>query len=70
MARLGATRNVHRILIDQAAGACVVWISEDLGRAADEHPLRGDAQQGRFAGILRTAQADRRTIGRWMAGTS
>ncbi len=68
---LGATRNVHRILIDQAAaGACVVWISEDLDELLTSTHFVATLSKGRFAGILRTAQADRRTIGRWMAGTS
>jgi simple sugar transport system ATP-binding protein len=67
---LGATRNVHRLLIGQAAaGACVIWISEDLDELLTSTHRVAALSKGRFAGIVRTAEADRRTIGRWMAGT-
>ena len=68
---LGASRFVHGLLAEQAAaGACVIWISEDLDELlASTHRLAVLAK-GRFAGITRTAEADRRQVGAWMAGTS
>jgi simple sugar transport system ATP-binding protein len=68
---LGASRFVHRLLAEQAAaGACIIWISEDLDELmASTHRLAVLAK-GRFAGITRTAEADRRRVGAWMAGTS
>jgi simple sugar transport system ATP-binding protein len=68
---LGATRFVHRLLHEQAAaGACVIWISEDLDELLASSHRVAVLAKGRFAGIVRTDQADRRKIGLWMAGTS
>jgi ABC-type uncharacterized transport system ATPase subunit len=68
---LGATRFVHRLLLEQAAGgACVVWISEDLDELLASSHRVAVLAKGRFAGIVRTDLADRRKIGLWMAGSS
>lgn len=68
---MGATRNVNRLLIEQAAaGACVIWISEDLDELLTSTHRVAALSKGRFVGMVRTPEADRRTIGRWMAGTS
>jgi simple sugar transport system ATP-binding protein len=68
---LGATRFVHRLLHEQAsAGACVVWLSEDLDELLASTHRIAVLTKGRFGGIVRTDQADRRRIGMWMAGTS
>jgi simple sugar transport system ATP-binding protein len=68
---LGATRFVHRLLHEQAAaGACVIWISEDLDELLASSHRVAVLAKGQIAGIVRTDQADRRKIGLWMAGTS
>jgi ABC-type uncharacterized transport system ATPase subunit len=68
---LGATRFVHRLLHEQAAaGACVVWLSEDLDELLASTHRVAVLSKGRFAGVVRTDQADRRKIGLWMADTS
>lgn len=68
---LGATANVHRRLREQAAaGACVVWFSEDLDELLGGCHRVAVLTKGRFAGMVRPQEAERRTIGLWMAGAS
>ena len=64
-----ATQAVYRNLFAQAAhGACVVWISEDLDDILAYAHRVAVIYGGSFAGIVRRQDADRQTIGRWMAG--
>ena len=68
---LGATWFVHRQLhMQAAAGACVVWFSEDLDELLASTHRIAVLTKGRFAGMVRADQADRRQIGLWMAGAS
>jgi ABC-type uncharacterized transport system ATPase subunit len=68
---LGATKRVHRLLLDQAsAGASVVWFSEDLDELLAYTHRIAVLTKGCFAGMVRADVADRRKIGLWMAGTS
>jgi ABC-type uncharacterized transport system ATPase subunit len=68
---LGASRGVHRLLAEQAAaGACVIWVSEDLDELLASTHRMAVLTKGRFAGIVATPEADRRLIGKWMAGTT
>jgi general nucleoside transport system ATP-binding protein len=64
-----ATQAVYRNLFAQAAhGACVVWISEDLDDILAYAHRVAVIYGGSFAGIVSRQDADRQTIGRWMAG--
>ncbi len=64
-----AARAVYRSLFDQAAaGACVVWISEELDDLLVYAHRIAVIYNGSIAGILRREHADRQLIGRWMAG--
>jgi general nucleoside transport system ATP-binding protein len=64
-----ATQAVYRTLFEQAAaGACVVWISEELDDLLAYAHRIAVIYGGRFAGIVRRDDASRQMIGRWMAG--
>jgi len=64
-----ATQAVYRTLFEQAAaGACVVWISEDLDDLLAYAHRIAVIYGGRIAGIVRREDASRQMIGRWMAG--
>jgi simple sugar transport system ATP-binding protein len=64
-----ASQAVYRSLFDQArAGACVVWISEELDDLLSYAHRIAVIHAGRFADIVRRENADRQKIGRWMAG--
>jgi general nucleoside transport system ATP-binding protein len=64
-----AAQAVYREMFRHAAeGACVVWISEDLDDLMNYAHRIAVIHDGRIAGIVRQADADRQTLGRWMAG--
>jgi simple sugar transport system ATP-binding protein len=64
-----ATQAVYRTLFEQAAaGACVVWISEELDDLLAYAHRIAVIYGGSFAGIIRREDASRQMIGRWMAG--
>ena len=64
-----ATQEVYRSLFEQAAaGACVVWISEELDDLLAYAHRIAVIYGGRIAGIVRQEEADRQIIGHWMAG--
>jgi general nucleoside transport system ATP-binding protein len=66
-----ASQAVYReIFRHAAAGACVVWISEDLDDLMNYAHRIAVIHDGRIAGIVRREEADRQTLGRWMAGYS
>ena len=49
-------------------GACVVWISEDLDDLLSYAHRIAVIRDGHIVGFARHDEADRRTLGRWMAG--
>jgi simple sugar transport system ATP-binding protein len=64
-----ASQAVYRSLFEQAkAGACVVWISEELDDLLSYAHRIAVIHAGHFAGIVKREEADRQKIGRWMAG--
>ncbi len=64
-----ATQAVYRTLFAQAkAGACVVWISEELDDLLAYAHRIAVIYGGSFAGLVRQENASRQMIGRWMAG--
>ena len=64
-----AAQAVYRSLFDQAAaGACVVWISEDLDDLLAYAHRIAVIYNGSIAGILKREHSNRQLIGRWMAG--
>ncbi len=64
-----AAQAVYRSLFEQAAaGACVVWISEDLDDLMSHAHRIAVIYGGALAGIVRRENASRQMIGRWMAG--
>jgi ABC-type uncharacterized transport system ATPase subunit len=64
-----AAQAVYRELFRHAAqGACVVWISEELDDLMSYAHRIAVIHSGRIAGIVSHDVADRRTLGRWMAG--
>lgn len=64
-----ASQAVYRTLFAQAAaGACVVWISEDLDDLLAYAHRIAVIYGGSFAGLVRREEASRQLIGRWMAG--
>lgn len=66
---VAAAQVVYRELFRHAeAGACVVWISEDLDDLMTYAHRIAVIHDGTIAGIARHDQADRQTLGRWMAG--
>jgi general nucleoside transport system ATP-binding protein len=63
------SRAVYRSLFEQAAaGACVVWISEELDDLLAYAHRIAVLYDGRIVGIVRREDANRQSIGRWMAG--
>jgi len=66
-----ASQAVYReIFRHVATGACVVWISEDLDDLMNYAHRIAVIHDGRIVGIVRREEADRQTLGRWMAGYS
>ncbi|UPJ51415.1 ABC transporter ATP-binding protein [Bradyrhizobium sp. 200] len=66
-----ATQAIYREMFRHAAkGACVVWISEELDDLMSYAHCVAVIHDGRIAGIVRREDADRQTLGRWMAGHS
>jgi len=64
-----ATQAVYRETFRLAArGACVVWISEELDDLMSYAHRIAVIHDGHIAGIVRREDADRQTLGRWMAG--
>ncbi|MGB7098195.1 MAG: ABC transporter ATP-binding protein [Xanthobacteraceae bacterium] len=64
-----ATQAVYRSLFEQAAaGACVVWISEELDDLLAYAHRIAVIYGGAIAGIVRRQEATRQIIGRLMAG--
>jgi ABC-type uncharacterized transport system ATPase subunit len=64
-----ASQAVYQSLFEQAkAGACVVWISEELDDLLSYAHRIAVIHAGRFAGIVKRDEADRQKLGRWMAG--
>jgi general nucleoside transport system ATP-binding protein len=64
-----ATQAAYRSLFQQAAaGACVVWISEELDDLLAYAHRIAVIYGGRIAGIVRREDVSRQLIGRWMAG--
>lgn len=64
-----ATQSVYREMFRHAAaGACVVWISEDLDDLMSYAHRIAVIHDGRIAGIVGRREADRQTLGRWMTG--
>ena len=64
-----ATQAVYRSLFEQAAaGACVVWISEELDDLLAYAHRIAVIHGGAIAGIVRRQDATRQIIGRLMAG--
>jgi general nucleoside transport system ATP-binding protein len=64
-----ASQAVYRSLFEQArAGACIVWISEELDDLLAYAHRIAVIHNGHFAGIVRREDVDRQTIGHWMAG--
>jgi ABC-type uncharacterized transport system ATPase subunit len=68
---LAACRRVHQQLAEQArAGACVVWISEDLDELLANTDRLAVLFRGRLSPLQATVEADRNEVGRRMAGLS
>jgi ABC-type uncharacterized transport system ATPase subunit len=66
---VAAAQAVYRELFRHAeAGACVVWISEDLDDLMTYAHRIAVIHDGTIAGIAHHDQADRQMLGRWMAG--
>jgi general nucleoside transport system ATP-binding protein len=66
-----ATQAVYREIFRQASeGACVVWISEELDDLLSYAHRIAVIHDGAIVGIVRRDDADRRSLGRWMAGYS
>jgi simple sugar transport system ATP-binding protein len=66
---VAAAQAVYREMFRHAAaGACVVWISEDLDDLMSYAHRIAVIHDGRIAGIARRDEADRQILGRWMAG--
>jgi len=64
-----AAQAVYREMFRQAAeGACVVWISEELDDLLSYAHRIAVIHNGAIMGIVRRDAADRRALGRWMAG--
>ena len=64
-----ATQAVYRSLFEQAAaGACVVWISEELDDLLAYAHRIAVIYGGTIAGVVRRRDATRQIIGRLMAG--
>ena len=64
-----AAQAVYRELFRHAAeGACVVWISEELDDLMSYAHRIAVIRDGKIAGFARRDEADRRMLGRWMAG--
>ncbi|WP_186294575.1 ABC transporter ATP-binding protein [Bradyrhizobium guangdongense] len=64
-----ATQAVYREMFRQAAeGACVVWISEELDDLLSYAHRIAVIHDGAIMGIVSRDNADRQTLGRWMAG--
>lgn len=64
-----AAQAVYREIFRHAnEGACVVWISEELGDLMSYAHRISVIHDGRIAGIVRRDAADRQALGRWMAG--
>lgn len=68
---IAATRAVYETLFAQAAaGAAVLWISEDLDDLLAYAHRIAVLHDGSIAGITSRAEASRQLIGAWMTGTS
>jgi len=66
-----ASQTVCQSLFEQAkAGACVVWISEELDDLFAYAHRIAVIHAGRIAGIVKREEANRQVIGRWMAGAA
>jgi general nucleoside transport system ATP-binding protein len=66
-----AAQAVYREMFRHAAeGACVIWISEELDDLMSYAHRIAVVHDGRIAGIVSRAEADREILGRWMAGYS
>jgi general nucleoside transport system ATP-binding protein len=66
-----ATQAVYREMFRQAfEGACVVWISEELDDLLSYAHRIAVIHDGAIMGIVRRDEADRQSLGRWMAGYS
>jgi simple sugar transport system ATP-binding protein len=66
---VAAAQAVYRELFRHAAaGACVVWISEDLDDLMSYAHRIAVLHDGTIAGIAGHDEANRQTLGRWMAG--
>jgi len=66
-----AAQAVYRELFRHAAaGACVVWISEELDDLMSYAHRIAVMHDGAIAGIVRRDAADRQALGRWMAGSA
>lgn len=66
-----ASQAVYQCLFEQArAGACVVWISEDLDDLLSFAHRIAVIHAGQLAGMVRREDAERQIIGRWMAGVT
>ena len=66
---VAAAQAVYRELFRHAeAGACVVWISEDLDDLMSYAHRIAVIHDGTIAGIARHDEANRQMLGRWMAG--
>ncbi|MES1148138.1 MAG: ABC transporter ATP-binding protein, partial [Bradyrhizobium guangdongense] len=64
-----ATQAVYREMFRQASeGACVVWISEELDDLLSYAHRIAVIHDGAIMGIVSREDADRQTLGRWMAG--
>jgi general nucleoside transport system ATP-binding protein len=64
-----AAQAVYREMFRHAAaGACVVWISEELDDLMSYAHRIAVIHDGTIAGLVRRDAADRQTLGRWMAG--
>jgi general nucleoside transport system ATP-binding protein len=66
---VAAAQAVYRELFRHAsAGACVVWISEDLDDLMSYAHRIAVIHNGAIAGIASHDEADRQMLGRWMTG--
>jgi general nucleoside transport system ATP-binding protein len=66
-----ASQTVYQSLFEQAkAGACIVWISEELDDLFTYAHRIAVIHAGRIAGIVKREEANRQVIGRWMAGAA
>jgi ABC-type uncharacterized transport system ATPase subunit len=61
---------VEHLLDCAAAGAAVVWISEDLDVLLENADRLAVLQRGRLRGPIPTAEATRETLGAWMTGAA